>query len=130
MRWFRTVDEVVSYGQPIGMIVAKTKLIAQRAAAAVLVTYDLLPMVLTLEEAIAQESFHPQYKRQISRGLPIDEALAGAEIVLEGRTRMGGQEHFYLETMSCLAIPKHESGEIEVYASTQAITDAQVSDLV
>jgi xanthine dehydrogenase/oxidase len=112
------------------MIVAKTKLIAQRAAAAVLVTYDLLPMVLTLEEAIAQKSFHPQYKRQISRGLPIDEALAGAEIVLEGRTRMGGQEHFYLETMSCLAIPKHESGEIEVYASTQAITDAQVSDLV
>lgn len=34
-------------------------------------------------------------------------------------------EHFYLETMSVLAVPKLESGEMEVYASTQALTDAQ-----
>ena len=32
---------------------------------------------------------------------------------------MGGQDHFYLETQGCLAIPKGESGEMDIFASTQ-----------
>ena len=32
---------------------------------------------------------------------------------------MGGQEHFYLETQACLAVPKLEDGEMEIYASAQ-----------
>ena len=33
--------------------------------------------------------------------------------------RMGGQEHFYLETQACLAVPKGEDGEMEIFASSQ-----------
>ncbi|KAJ7166651.1 xanthine dehydrogenase [Mycena filopes] len=117
--------KVVAHGQPIGMIVAQTKILAQKAARAVRVEYEDLPRIMTLEEAIEQQSFHPTYDRWIKRGRPIEEALAASEHVLEGRTRMGGQEHFYLETMSCLVVPKLENGEMEVYSSTQSLSDAQ-----
>ncbi|KAF8211716.1 xanthine dehydrogenase [Mycena galopus ATCC 62051] len=122
---FFAVDEVVYHGQPIGMIVAHTKILAQKAARAVRVEYEDLPRIMSLEEAIAVQSFHPTYERAIRRGRPIDEALAASDHVLEGRTRMGGQEHFYLETMAVLVVPKLENGEMDVYSSTQSLADAQ-----
>nr|GAT58891.1 xanthine dehydrogenase/oxidase [Mycena chlorophos] len=121
---FFAVDEVVAHGQPIGMIVGQTKILAQKAARAVRVEYEDLPRILTIEEALEQDSFHPVYNRFIRRGKPIDEALVASEHVLEGETRMGGQEHFYLETMAVLVVPK-EQGEMDVYASTQSLSDTQ-----
>ena len=53
-------------------------------------------------------------------------ALGHADHVLEGEVRIGGQEHFYLETHVSLAIPRGEDGEMEVYCSTQNPTHAQV----
>lgn len=44
-----------------------------------------------------EDSYHPQYDRRIARGDEIGAALAVAELTLEGTTRLGGQEHFYLE---------------------------------
>lgn len=38
---------------------------------------------------------------------------------------MGGQEHFYLETQACLAVPKPEFGEMEVFSSTQNPAETQ-----
>ncbi|KAJ7468729.1 Molybdopterin-binding domain of aldehyde dehydrogenase-domain-containing protein [Mycena latifolia] len=122
---FFAVDEVVAHGQPIGMIVAQTKILAQKAARAVRVEYEDLPRIMTVEEAVDQGSFHPTYDRWIKRGKPIEEALAASDHVLEGKTRMGGQEHFYLETMTVLVVPKLENGEMEVYSSTQSLADAQ-----
>ncbi|BGP19006.1 hypothetical protein JCM10213v2_007086 [Rhodosporidiobolus nylandii] len=119
---------VTCHGQIIGAIVAKTKLQAQKAARAVKVEYEELPRVLTIEEAIAANSFHEMYDRRMVRlekGDSISEALAASEYMLEGTTRMGGQEHHYLETMTALAVPKLESGEMELFASTQALTDTQ-----
>ena len=37
---------------------------------------------------------------------------------------MGGQEHFYLETQCCVAVPL-EDGEMEVFSSTQNPSDTQ-----
>ncbi|KAJ7157926.1 xanthine dehydrogenase [Mycena crocata] len=140
---FFAVDEVVAHGQPIGMVVAQTKILAQKAARAVKVEYEDLPRVMTIEEAIEQQSFHPTYERWIKRGQPIEDALAASDHVLEGKTRMGGQvqwsfpcftstcinvrvqEHFYLETMAVLVVPKLENGEMDVYSSTQSLADAQ-----
>ncbi|KAF7338447.1 Xanthine dehydrogenase/oxidase [Mycena venus] len=122
---FFAVDEVVYHGQPIGMVVAQTKILAQKAARAVRVEYEDLPRIMTIEEAIEQDSFHPTYDRWIKRGRPIEEALAASDHVLEGKTRMGGQEHFYLETMAVLVVPKLENGEMDVYSSTQSLADAQ-----
>lgn len=117
---FFAVDEVISHGQIIGAVVAKNRIIASKAAKLVKIEYEDLPVVLTIEEvsaesllspptrwitnalpsprqAIEQKSFHPQYNRRIARGIEIETALAESDFVLEGMTRMGGQEHFYLE---------------------------------
>ena len=32
--------------------------------------------------------------------------------------RLAGQEHFYLETQCCVAVPK-ENGEMEIFSATQ-----------
>ena len=38
---------------------------------------------------------------------------------------MGGQDHFYLETHGCLAVPKGESNEMDIFASTQYLDGTQ-----
>lgn len=43
---------------------------------------------------------------------------------------MGGQEHFYMETQSMLAVPKGEDQEIDLYVSTQFPTYIQVTPLL
>ena len=40
-------------------------------------------------------------------------------MIHEGTFELGAQEHFYLETLGCLVIPKRESDEIEIISTTQ-----------
>ncbi|KAM4060647.1 molybdopterin-binding domain of aldehyde dehydrogenase [Hirsutella rhossiliensis] len=110
-------------GQPIAMILATSASKAQEAARAVKVEYEELPAVLTMEEAVEKESFHPFY-REIKRG-DTEAAFKSCDHVFTGTVRMGGQEHFYLETHACLVIPKPEDGEMEVFASTQNANETQ-----
>ena len=44
---------------------------------------------------------------------------------LEGSIYIGGQEHFYLEPFSCVALPKGENEEMEVFATTQNANGTQ-----
>ena len=50
--------------------------------------------------------------------------LPGAPHVISGKLRMGGQDHFYLETHIAYAIPG-ENGEMLVHSSTQHPTEVQ-----
>lgn len=127
---FFAVDEVFTAGQPIGMILADTAKHAEQAARAVKIEYEELPAIFTIEEAIQQESFF-QHFRHIKKG-DVDKAFEEADHVFTGTARMGGQEHFYLETQACLAVPKPEFGEMEIYSSTQnpAETQAYVSKVL
>jgi xanthine dehydrogenase/oxidase len=88
---------------------------------AVKVEYEDLPAILSIEEAIEAESFYGHY-RFIKCG-DTEEAFKNADHVFEGISRMGGQEHFYLETNACLAIPKPEDGEMEIWSGTQNPTE-------
>ena len=118
---FFAIDEVFSHGQPIGMILADSAAHAEAGARAVMVRYQELPAIFTIEEAVAQESYFPHY-RYINKGDP-EGAFRTADHVFSGVVRMGGQEHFYLETNACVVIPKPEDGEIEVWSSTQNPTE-------
>lgn len=51
-------------------------------------------------------------------------AFAEADHVLKGEVRIGGQEHFYLETNATIAIPREED-ELEVFCSTQHPSEIQ-----
>jgi xanthine dehydrogenase/oxidase len=118
---FLAVDEVYTAGQPIGMILADSAAHAAAGARAVKIEYEELPAVFTMEEAIEQKSFY-DHNRYIKKG-DTDEAFKKADYVFTGVSRMGGQEHFYLETQACVAVPKPEDGEMEVFASTQNPTE-------
>jgi xanthine dehydrogenase/oxidase len=118
---FFAVDEVFTAGQPIGIVLADSAAHATAGARAVMVEYEELPAIFTIEEAIEKESYFDHY-RYIKKG-DTEKAFKEADYVFSGVSRMGGQEHFYLETNACLAIPKMEDGEMEVWSSTQNPTE-------
>ena len=57
----------------------------------------------------------------------VESGFAASDHVIEGEVRMGGQEHFYLETHAAIAVPKGEDGEMEVFCSSQHPHHGQVS---
>ncbi|RAL17538.1 putative xanthine dehydrogenase HxA [Aspergillus homomorphus CBS 101889] len=120
---FFAVDEVTTAGQPIGMVLATSAKIAEEAARVVKVEYEDLPVILSIEEAIQAESFFEHY-RYIQCG-DVEKAFDEAAHVFTGESKMGGQEHFYLETQACVVIPKNEDGEMEVWSGTQNPTETQ-----
>ena len=80
--------------------------------------------ILFPQDAIAAKQFYP-IVRTIANG-DVDSALSAAEHTLEGQLHVGGQDHFYLETQGCLAIPTGEDGEMEIIASTQDLHNTQM----
>ncbi len=94
--------EVFTIGQTIGVVVAEDKKTAQRAAKAVRVEYEDLPHILTIDEAIAAESFF-KARPLLLKGDGENEDWSDCDHVLDGETRLGGQEHFYFVS-GCLPL--------------------------
>ena len=63
--------------------------------------------LIVIQEAIESESFFNPNGSIISKG-NVDKELKSATYVLEGEIRVGGQEHFYLETQCALVVPKED----------------------
>lgn len=117
------IDKVFSQGQVIGAIVADNQTLAQRAARMVKIEYeDLSPVIVTIEDAIKQDSFYGPAKK-MERG-DYKKAFAESDHVISGECRMGGQEHFYLETHAAIAIPR-DTDELEVFCSSQHPSEIQ-----
>ncbi|XP_075060462.1 xanthine dehydrogenase/oxidase isoform X2 [Mixophyes fleayi] len=114
---------VTCIGHVIGAVVADTQEDAQRAAKAVKVYYEELEPIITIQEAIDKQSFYQPIKK-IENG-NIEQGFQEADHILQGEIYIGGQEHFYLETHCCIAVPKGEDGEMELFASTQNMTETQ-----
>ncbi len=116
--------EIISFwGQAVAWTVGETEEAARAAAAQVLVEYEPLAPILTIQAAIAAESFHLK-PQKFRRGDPGTE-LERAEFCLSGDVEMNGQDHFYLETQTSWVIPDGE-GNYQVYASTQHPTETQI----
>ncbi|EPE07679.1 xanthine dehydrogenase [Ophiostoma piceae UAMH 11346] len=122
---FFAEDKVFTVGQPIAMVVASSAARAAEGARLVKVEYEELPTILTMEEAIEKNSFY-NFFRELKRGDDVNDAFAKCDFVFSGETRMGGQEHFYLETNAALAVPKLEGGEMEIFSSTQNPNETQM----
>ncbi|XP_040286533.1 xanthine dehydrogenase/oxidase isoform X1 [Bufo bufo] len=116
-------DTVTCVGHIIGAVVADTQEHAQHAAKAVKITYEELEPIITIQDAIDKQSFFPPIKK-IANG-DIEKGFQEADDTVEGEIYIGGQEHFYLETNCCIAVPKGEDGEMELFASTQNTTENQ-----
>ena len=117
-------EKVYCIGMIIGVIIADDQETAQKAARKVKIDYKELPAVITIEDAIEANSFHAPLNAGITSG-DVDSIFIGAKNIVEGEMRTGAQEQFYLETNACIAIPKMENDEMEIWSSTQNPTSTQ-----
>ncbi|MDD4217296.1 MAG: xanthine dehydrogenase molybdopterin binding subunit [Bacteroidales bacterium] len=109
-------------GQAIFIIAAENQRAADEAMALIEVEYEILKPILTIKEAIENNSLL-QPERKIEIG-DINAGFASSKHILEGEFESGGQEHWYLETQICLSIPG-EGNEIKAYCSTQHPSETQ-----
>ncbi len=115
-------DEIHFWGQPIAFIVAETEAIAKKARALIKIDIEELPVITTAKLAKEKKSFINE-PRSFKLG-NTTKAFAECEYVIEGETFSNGQEHLYLETQGCYAIPQ-ENGNIKIVSSTQGPTSVQ-----
>ncbi|MDX6751530.1 xanthine dehydrogenase molybdopterin binding subunit [Geminicoccaceae bacterium 1502E] len=114
--------EVLFWGQPLFAVAAHTVQQARRAAALAVVEYEDLPAVLDPLEA-------RERGLMVTEGMTMRRGDARAVLEtaprrLEGRLRIGGQDHFYLEGQVALALPG-EDGDVTVWSSTQHPSETQ-----
>ena len=64
--------------QVIGVVVAETEPLARLAAKAVMVTYEDLPAVISIEDAIAADSYYEQYHGDSLVSGDLEAGFAGA----------------------------------------------------
>lgn len=117
--------EVQHVGQLIALVIAEDRITARKAAGMVKIVYEDLPAIFTIEEAIEQASFH-SYDHSLSNGdTPL--GFSQADHISTGEMHVGGQEHFYLETHSCIVTPESENNEVEIICGTQSVAHTQHS---
>jgi len=113
--------EVMYHHQPVVWVLGETLEAARLGAERVLVEYEPLPAILTIEDAIAAGSF-------LSGPFKLaDGDVSGIEaspLYFEGELIIGGQEHFYLET-HCAIAWRDETGGVAAHSSTQHPAEAQ-----
>jgi xanthine dehydrogenase large subunit len=104
-------------------VVAETREIARAAARKAKFTYHDLPHATDIVEARALGYKLVTEPLTLKRG-DAEAALTAAPRRLKGEMRIGGQEHFYLESHIALSIPG-EDDEVSVWSSTQHPSEIQ-----
>jgi xanthine dehydrogenase large subunit len=113
--------EVMFHQQPVAWVLGETLAAAERGAARVIVQYEPLPAILTINDAISADSFLTNEHRIVDGDLSLLETSA---LKFSGELHIGGQEHFYLETQAAIAWVD-EAGFIAIHSSTQHPSETQ-----
>jgi xanthine dehydrogenase large subunit len=117
-------DTLVEFhGQPIFAVIAETRDLARRAATLARVGYEDLPHAIDVAEAMEADYPLVVDPLKLERG-DVATHMPTAKHRLEGRMRVGGQDHFYLEGQIALAIPG-EDDDMTVISSTQHPSEVQ-----
>lgn len=131
-------DKVIYNGQPVGLILADSKLHAEAAAKLVKVTYDTTGLdspVLNLQDAIARQSFFPELPNLTPAGPfttgDLNTGFSQSKHIIQDSVAVETQYHFHMETQTCIVIPE-EGQRMKIHASTQwpAIVQALVGRIL
>ncbi len=109
-------------GQPVALVLAESRRISRRGAAAVTLEVEEYEGVFDPREAAAK-GLLISGSRTINIG-DVDEAFSRCHLVVEGCASSGAQEHLYLETQGAMCLPL-EGGRFLLHSSTQAPTVVQ-----
>ncbi|XP_055352624.1 uncharacterized protein LOC129598650 [Paramacrobiotus metropolitanus] len=110
-------DSQIAYaGQPVAVVVAETKILAESGAKLVKTEYsNVQPPLLTCQDAIQAKSFHDK-PAVISVG-DAETAVKNAPNKVSGDFEIGMQTHYHMETMTAVATATEDG--INVEAGTQ-----------
>lgn len=125
-------DKVLYEGHPVAAVAATTPELAREAAALISVEYEVLPHVLGLDEALADDA---PLIREPARGRSdekpsniamdvtmgrgdVEAALSGAAAVVEGRYTMEPVHQGYIEPHACVA-SWNGDGQAQIWCSSQ-----------
>ena len=117
-----TSKDIEYFGQPIFAVIARSNLLAKKAALKVKIDVKEIKPILTIEEALRKKSYVLE-PRQIARG-NVKKGFKDSDIVLKGKLQTGGQDHFYLEGQISMTIPQEDNNFL-VYSSTQHPSETQ-----
>ena len=125
--------KVAYKGEPVCAIVAESERIAREACQKVKVEWEVLPHVLSVEEALAPGavavneaypkntfSYHDKYDHQKLRYGDVEAAFKTADTIVEGRYQMSPIEQAPIETFGAIAAPETNDRWV-CYTSTQAL---------
>ncbi len=123
-------DRVLFKGEQIAAVVATSERAAREGAAAIEVTYEDLPAVFDVEEALAPGApiikphganhfvYEGHHCRRIRFG-DVQSAFAQADHVFEWRYDSAPIEHAPTETTGCIVVPQPD-GRLKIHSDTQA----------
>ena len=123
-------DRVLYYGEPIVAVVATSERAALEGAAAVKVTYEDLPAVFDVEEAIKPETivikphgtnyfvYEGHHCRRVRFG-DVEQGFAEADHSFEFKYQSRPIEQAPTETTGCIVEPQHD-GRLKITSDTQA----------
>jgi CO/xanthine dehydrogenase Mo-binding subunit len=127
-------SDIVRYkGEPILAVVATSERAAYEALAMVRVSYDPLPAVFDVEEALKAGAvsvnptypkntfeYYGKYDHQKLRYGDVEAALGKSDVIIDQRYQMSPIEHATTETNGSIAVPD-TNGRFVVHTSTQAL---------
>jgi xanthine dehydrogenase large subunit len=119
---FLAKDSVHFVGQAIFMVIARSYHQARIAARLAKIHYEPLAHVLSIEQAKAQKRFFGP-PIQLLKG-DCASALSSSAHRATGSSKIGAQEHFYLEGQIALATPL-EDGQMHILTSSQHPSEMQ-----
>jgi carbon-monoxide dehydrogenase large subunit len=120
-------DKAIYVGQPLAAVVATSRARAEDALETIIVDYDPLPVVATVEEALRPDSplIHEAWGDNIANGLShetgdVEAALAQAAVVLTREFRIGRVTALPLEGRGVVAEYDRRMERLTVWYSSQA----------
>lgn len=119
-------SKILYHGQPVGIILANSFELANRAANLVEISYTLnsnLKAKISLAEIMddaERTKVFPEFCKEASTSERIKSSHK-----ITGRFENGGQYHFSLETQSCVCVPIEDG--MDVYSATQWMDATQIA---
>lgn len=121
------IDRVRYTGQIVAAVVAGSRAQAEDAAERVMVEYDPLPAIMTIEQAMAPDTeplvpgwTDNVFGSQTYEAGDVDQAFLEADIHVSENLYFGRQFGCPLETRGCVADWDRGSGRLEVWANSQS----------
>ena len=139
--WQVLSDHARQVGDPFGAVAAETEELAERAAEAVEVEWEMLPSYLTVEDALAARDnlIHDRVyvedreipienniacTREVKEG-DVDEHFREADFIIENEFSTPRVYHAQLEPRSCVCRPEPDGG-VTLWPSTQALHNTRI----